>query len=115
MTITHPSSGELKHITRKNPNEAHRSLGWMTTTDGKSTAQFVVSRDKAKLFAGGFLQSSMQRYDASTAYNLYYIAIIGYKFSATHFSINQCNIIQSPITCATLNKMGIARNVSRHI
>jgi hypothetical protein len=23
MEITHPSSGELKHITRKNPNEAH--------------------------------------------------------------------------------------------
>jgi hypothetical protein len=32
MNITHPSSGELKHITRKNPNEAHRYLGWMMTT-----------------------------------------------------------------------------------
>jgi hypothetical protein len=42
MTITHPSYGELKHITRKNPNEAHRTLGWMMTTDGKSTAQFIV-------------------------------------------------------------------------
>jgi hypothetical protein len=67
MTITHPSSGELKHITHKNPNEAHRALGWIMTTDGKSTAQFVLSRDKAKIFAGGMPQSRIQRYDASTA------------------------------------------------
>jgi hypothetical protein len=115
MTITHPSPGELKLITRKNPNEAHQALGWMMTADGKSTAQFIVSRDKAKLFAGGILQSRMQHYDASTAYNLYYIASIAYKLAVTRLSINQCKIIQSPITCATLNKMGIDRNVSRHI
>jgi hypothetical protein len=67
MNIAHPSYGELKHITCKNPNEVHRALGWMATTDGKSTAQLVVSRDKAKLFAGGILQSRMQLYDASTS------------------------------------------------
>jgi hypothetical protein len=115
MTINHPSSGELKHITRKNPNEAHRALGWMMTNDGKSTAQFVASRYKAKLFAGSILQSRMQRYDASTAYNLYYIASIGYTLSATRFSLHQCKTIQSPVICATLNNMGINRNVSRHI
>jgi hypothetical protein len=27
MTITHPSSSELKHITRNNPNEANRAPG----------------------------------------------------------------------------------------
>jgi hypothetical protein len=35
MTITHPSSGELKHIIRKNPNESYRALGWMMITGGK--------------------------------------------------------------------------------
>jgi hypothetical protein len=35
MIITHPSSRDLKHITRNNPNEAHRALGWMMTTDRK--------------------------------------------------------------------------------
>jgi hypothetical protein len=35
MTITHPSTGEVKLITWKNPNEAHCALGWMMTTDGK--------------------------------------------------------------------------------
>jgi hypothetical protein len=107
MIITHPSSGELKQITRKNPNESHRALGWMMTTDGKSPSQFIASKEKARLFAGGILQSSMQRYDASTAYNLYYIASIGYTLAASHFSINQCKIIQSPVICATLNEMGI--------
>jgi hypothetical protein len=82
MTITHPSSGELKHITRKNPNEAHRALGWIMTTDSKSTAQFIV------LFGGGILQIRMQRYGASTAYSIYYIASIGYTLAATRFSIN---------------------------
>jgi hypothetical protein len=85
----------------------------MMTIDGKSTSQFIAS--KAKLFAGGILQIRMQRYDSTTAYNLYYIASIGYMLAATHFLINQCKIIQSPVICATLNKMGINRNVSRHM
>jgi hypothetical protein len=53
MTIIRPSTRELKQIARKNPNESHRALGWMMTTDGTSTAQFIVSKAKAKLFAGG--------------------------------------------------------------
>jgi hypothetical protein len=107
MTITHPFSGELKHITRKNPNEDHRALGWMMTTDGKSTSQLIASRYKAKLFVGSILQSGMQSYDATTAYNLYYITSIGYTLASSRFSINQCKIIQSPAICATLDKMGI--------
>jgi hypothetical protein len=35
MTITHPNSGEIKTITKKDPTEAHRALGWMVTTDCK--------------------------------------------------------------------------------
>jgi hypothetical protein len=114
MTITHPSTGEVKIITRKNPNEAHRALGWMMTTDGKSTDQFIVSKSKSKLFAGGIFQSLMQQYDATTAYNLYYLTSIGYTLTATCFSLAQCKTIQSPIICATLNKMGINRNVSHN-
>jgi hypothetical protein len=57
----------------------------------------------------------MKLYDASTAYNIYYIAIIGYTLAATRFSLQQCKSIQSPVICATLNKMGIHRNASRHI
>jgi hypothetical protein len=60
MNITHPPSGELKQIARKNPNEAHRALGWMTTTDGKSTYQYISSNTKVKLFSGGISQSRMQ-------------------------------------------------------
>jgi hypothetical protein len=115
MNITHPSSGELKNITRKNPNESHRALVWIMTTDGKSTAQFVLIRDKEKLFAGGILQSRIQRYGASTAYNLYNIASIGYTLAATRFSVNQCKIIKIHVVCATLKKMGINWNVSSHI
>jgi hypothetical protein len=32
------------------------------TTDGKSTAQFIVLEQIAKLFAGAILQSRIQRY-----------------------------------------------------
>jgi hypothetical protein len=39
----------------------------MMTTYGKSTAQFIVLNNKAKLFAGAILRR-MQRYDATTAY-----------------------------------------------
>jgi hypothetical protein len=46
MTITHPYSGELKTITKKDPSEAHRALGLMMTTDCKSTAQLLVLKQK---------------------------------------------------------------------
>jgi hypothetical protein len=57
MTITHPIYGELKTITNKDPTNAHRDLGWMMMTECKSTAQFLVLKQKAKLFAGAILQS----------------------------------------------------------
>jgi hypothetical protein len=110
MTITHPYSGELKIITNKDPSEAHRALGWMMTTDCKSTAQFLVLKHKAKIFAGAILQSRKQRYDATTACNCYYLAIISYTIAATHFSLQKFKTIQSPVLCATLNKMAIHHN-----
>jgi hypothetical protein len=54
----------------------------------------------------------MQRYAATTAYNCYYLSIIGYTLATTRLSLTQCKTIQSPVVCATLNKMGINRNVS---
>jgi hypothetical protein len=115
MTVIHPSSGDSKQKSRKNPNEAHLTLGWMMTTDGKSKAQFVMLKAKAKLFVGGIRQSRMQRYDATAACNLYYSTIIGYTLAATHLSIVQCKTIQSPVICVTLYKMGINMNVSHDI
>jgi hypothetical protein len=115
MTLPHPYSGELKMITNKHPSEAHRALGWMMTTDCKSTAQFLVLKRKAKLFAGTILQSRMQKYDVTTVYNCYYLASISYTIAATRFSLQQCKTIQSPVVCATLNKMAINRNVARAI
>jgi hypothetical protein len=112
MTITHPYSGELKIITKKDPSEAHRALGWMRTTDFKSTTQLVVFNHTAKLFSGAILQIRMQRYDATTAYNFYYVASISYTIEATHFSLQQYKTIQSPVVCATLEKMAINRNVA---
>jgi hypothetical protein len=85
VTITHPYSGELKIITKKDQSEAHRELGWMMMTDGKSTAQLLVLKQKTKLFAGATLQRRMQRYDATTAYNCYYLASISYTIAVTHF------------------------------
>jgi hypothetical protein len=49
-----------------------------------------------------------------TAYNLYYLTSSGYTIGATRLSTNQCKTIQGPVICATLNKMGINRNVSLH-
>jgi hypothetical protein len=60
MTVIRPSSGELKEKSRTNPNEAHRAIGWMMTTDGKSTAQFIMLKAKAKLFAGGIRQTRIK-------------------------------------------------------
>jgi hypothetical protein len=35
-----------------------------------------------------------------------------YTLAATKMSVTQCDAIQSPVICATLNKMGINRNVA---
>jgi hypothetical protein len=67
MTVTHPHTGQIKTIIKKHPKQVHRDLGWMMTTDGKSTAQLKVLKHKARLFAGVILQSRMQRYDDMTA------------------------------------------------
>jgi hypothetical protein len=112
MIVAHPYSGEIKTIIKKDTHQAHRALGLMMTTDGKSRAQFKIIKHKVRLFTGAILQSRMQRYDAKTAYNFYYLASIGYTIAATRFSINQCKTIQKPVICATLNKMSINRNVS---
>jgi hypothetical protein len=115
MTITHPYSGELRTITKKDPSKAHRALGWMMTTDWKSTAQLLVLKHKAKLFAGAILQSRMQQYYVTTAYNCYYLESIPYTIAATHLSLQQCKTIQSPVICETLKKIAIHRNVDRAI
>jgi hypothetical protein len=83
LTITHPRTGEIKKIVKKDPDQAHRALGRMMTTDGKSTAQFIFLKQRAKLFAGAVLQSRMQQYDAITDYNCYYIASIRYTLAVT--------------------------------
>jgi hypothetical protein len=110
MTITHLHTGEIKTIDKKDPNQGHRDLGWMLTTEKKSITQFKVLKHKAKLFAGAILQSRMQHYDATTAYKLYYLVS-----AATRLSLNQLKTIQSPVVCATLNKMSINHNVARAI
>jgi hypothetical protein len=69
MTKTRPYYGKLKTITKKDPSEAHRALGWMMTMDCKSTAQLLVLKQKANLFAGTILQSRMQQFGATTTYN----------------------------------------------
>jgi hypothetical protein len=115
MMITHPHSGELKTITKKDPTDTYMALGWMMMTDCKSTAQFLVLKQKSKLFAGAILQSRMQRYDASISYNCYYLASISYTIAATRLSLEKCKTIQSPVVCATLNKMAINHNVARAI
>jgi hypothetical protein len=115
MTITNSHSDETKTIVKKVPNQAHKVLGWMMMANGKSTAQFKVLKQKDKLFAGAIIQSHMQRYDATTAYNCYYLAIISYTIAATRISLDQCKTIQSSVVCATLNKMAIDHNAARVI
>jgi hypothetical protein len=69
VTVTHLHSGETKTIDKKDPKQAHKAPGWMTTADGKSTAQFNFLRHKAKLFDAAILQSGMEICDATTVYN----------------------------------------------
>jgi hypothetical protein len=102
-------------VPRKEKKYPHRALGWMMTIDGKSTRPFENIKQKAQQFASAIYGSRMLRQDASLAYNYYYIASIDYTLAATKMSVNQCDEIQIPVICATLNKMGINRNVARNI
>jgi hypothetical protein len=87
----------------------------MITIDGKATAQHKLLFDKARIFASAIHGSIMRQQDAPIAYNCYYIASIGYTMAATKLLLNRYKSIQSPVVCATLNKMGINRNVARAI
>jgi hypothetical protein len=96
MTITHPHTGEVKKIVKKYPDQAHRALVWMMTTDGKSTAQFIILNKQKKLFAGAILQSRMQRYDSTTAYKCYYLAIIGTPLPPLAYLSTHAKLSKSP-------------------
>jgi hypothetical protein len=85
------------------------------TMNGKSVAQLKVLKKKDKQFAGAIHESCMRNYDATAAYNCYYIICIKYMIAATKFNMPQCKTIQSPVICATLNKMVINQNVSSAI
>jgi hypothetical protein len=115
ISLTHPITGITNVVPRKERDDQHRALGWMMMIDGKSTGPFNTLKDKAQQCASVIYGSIMHRQDASLAYNCYYIASIGYILAATKMYVNQCNAIQSPVICATLNKMGINRNVARKI
>jgi hypothetical protein len=53
----------------KEKDEPHRALGWMMAIYGKSTAQFKLLFDKARLFATSIYGSRMRLQDAPIAYN----------------------------------------------
>jgi hypothetical protein len=51
--------------------------------------QYQTSVNQSKAIRRAVLQSHMQRYDATTAYNCYYLDSIGYTIAATRVSLNQ--------------------------
>jgi hypothetical protein len=87
----------------------------MMEIDGKATAQHKVLFSKARLFTSAIHGSRIRQQYAPIAYNCCYISRIGHTTTATKLLLNQCKSIQSPLVCATLNKMGIDRNVARVI
>jgi hypothetical protein len=115
ISLTHPITGITNVIPIKERDGPHRALGWMMMIDGKSTGPFNTLEQKAQQLASTIYGSRMRRQDASLAYNCYYIAIIGYTLAVTKMAVNQCDAIQIPVVCATLNKMDINRNVARKI
>jgi hypothetical protein len=115
ISLTHPSTGIPNVVARKERDDPHRALGWMMMIDGKSTGPFITLKEKTEQFASAIYGSRMRCQDASLAYNCYYIASISYTLAATKMSVNLCDAIQSPVICATLNRMEINRNVARKI
>jgi hypothetical protein len=115
ISLTHPITGITNFVPRKDRDDLHRALGWMMTIDGKSTGPFNTLKEKAQKIASALYGNKIRRQDASLAYNCYYIVSICYTLVATKLQVNQCDAIQSPVICATLNKMGISINVARKI
>jgi hypothetical protein len=114
MKITHAHYGELKTITKKDPTESHRALGWMMTTEcvlqvncsmfsPQAKSQTICRRNPTEPNA------MLQRNYQNTDYKCYYLAIISYIIADTRLSIEQCKTIKSPDVCATLNKMTIIK------
>jgi hypothetical protein len=49
------------------------------------------------------------------AYNICYMASLGYGTAATYLSMDECNEIQQPPVNGTLPKMGINRSTKRDV
>jgi hypothetical protein len=92
-TLTHPITGTINAVPRKERDDPHRALGWMIKIDGKSTGPFNTLKEKAQQFTLAIYGSRMHHQDVSLAYKCYYIVGIGYTLAATKMSANQCNVM----------------------
>jgi hypothetical protein len=124
--IFHSIERRMKHDTNRalfleSKNDLCMSIlddieGWMSQqlehSDDPMTHRENENVNASRLFAISIHMNRMQRQDALIAYNCYCIVSIGYTIAATKLSLHQCKSIPSPVICATLNKMGINRNIS---
>jgi hypothetical protein len=83
ITFTHPLTGKINVVPRKERHKPHRALGWMMMADGKSMGLYKTLQNKALQLSSAIYGSRMRQQYASLAYNCYYIAIIGYTLPAT--------------------------------
>ena len=110
LSMRLPDSQERVILTRKEPNEACKTLGVHIAMDGNQTAQTEYLKEKGQEFADSYRGAGvMERNDAWAGQKLATImATFRYPAMATTMTLKAWDTVMKPVKSAGLNLSGIA-------
>ena len=104
---------EPKKIKRREPFEAHRTLGHYLAVDGNCEAQWKTIRKKLTHWNKSITASGMDKETKLMAYNGWLLPSIKYKIISCKKSYKECEKLMSIVNPAILHAHGIAKTCSR--
>ena len=106
-------NGDKKKIKRLEPHVASKALGVYLAPDGKYNKQFEILDKKIRKWARKIRTSSLSHRERLVAYHGYILRGILYVLSATSFTKEQCDKLQTIISPILYNAFRVQRNASR--
>ena len=104
---------ETKRIKRLEPHVASKALGIFLAPNGKYGKQYRILDKKIRRWARNVKSSSLTHRERIVAYHGYILRGILYVLSATNFTKEQCNKLQSIISPILYNAYRVHRNAAR--
>ena len=107
--------GKTHYITQKDPNEEHRSLGFMAHPLAKLSAEYKKLKEKGQKYAARIRGNATTIQETKTIYSAYYLQGMGHALAMTNFTKEEMDAIQAAPKAAFLNAAGYNRNTPKEV